>query len=240
MGIDIRLPVITAQTAEGQLVQMKSYLYQMAEQLKWAMDSIGTQMEGVVLQTKSAASAASEGRTPEATFNSIKSLIIKSADIVNAYYEEVTRRLEGDYEAISSFGTYKEETSQTITENSTAISQLFTNFQEISGTVNGIYDAQIETSAYIRHGLLEYGNDGAAVYGVEVGQQNIIDGRETFNKFARFTANRLEFYDAGNQDTPVAYISDYKLFITNAEITGTLTLGRYTIDTTDGLAFKWA
>ena len=240
MGIDIRLPVITAQTAEGQLVQMKSYLYQMAEQLKWAMDNIDTQMEGVVLQTKTAASAAGEGRTPEATFNSIKSLIIKSADIVNAYYEEVTRRLEGDYEAISSFGTYKEQTSQTIEENSTAISQLFTNFQEISGTVNGIYDAQIETSAYIRHGLLEYGSDGAAVYGVEVGQQNIIDGRETFNKFARFTANRLEFYDAGNQDAPVAYISDYKLFITNAEITGTLTLGRYTIDTSDGLAFKWA
>ena len=193
-----------------------------------------------MLQTKSAASAAGEGRTPEATFNSIKSLIIKSADIVNAYYEEVTRRLEGDYEAISSFGTYKEETSQTITENSKGITQLFDNYQEISGTVNGLYDAKIETSAYIHHGLLDYKENGAPIYGVEVGKTDEVNGVETFNKFARFTANRLEFYDAGNPEEPVAYISDYKLFITNAEITGTLTLGRYTIDTTDGLAFKWA
>lgn len=239
MSVDIRLPVISAQTEAGQLAQVKSYLYQLAEQLKWALDTVETQTKDTVEQAIIAAGP-SEMKTPENTFNSIKALIIKSADIVDAYYEEVSRRLEGQYVATSDFGTYKETTSQEIVANSKSIEQIFTNIQDIVDTVDGIEESQITTNAYLRSGLLEYGDDGAAIYGLEVGQQNTIDGVETFNKFARFTANRLEFYDAGNQDDPVAYISDYKLFITNAEITGTLKLGRYTIDTSDGLAFKWA
>jgi hypothetical protein len=58
-----------------------------------------------------------------------------------------------------------------------------------------------------------------------------------FSKYARFVADKLSFYD--KNDTEVAYISDYKLYITNAQITGTLNLGRYELDPTDGLAFKW-
>ena len=239
MSVDIRLPVISAQTEAGQLAQVKSYLYQLAEQLKWALDTVEAQAKDTAEQMITAANAV-ESKSPENTFNSIKSLIIKSADIVDAYYEEVSRRLEGEYVATSEFGKYKETTSQEIVENSTSIVQLFEDLQTISETVGGLQDAQIATEAYIRSGQLAYGGDGAPIYGVEVGQQNIINGVETFNKFARFTANRLEFYDAGNQDDPVAYISDYKLFITNADITGTLKLGRYTIDTADGLAFKWA
>ena len=40
MGIDIRLPNINASTEEGQLMQIKSYLYQFAEQLKYAISTL--------------------------------------------------------------------------------------------------------------------------------------------------------------------------------------------------------
>ena len=97
MGIDIRLPNINASTEEGQLMQIKSYLYQFAEQLKYAISTLeaGGATSGEADRQAISVSQA-EAATPGSTFNSIKSLIIKSADIVNAYYEEINSRLEGE------------------------------------------------------------------------------------------------------------------------------------------------
>jgi hypothetical protein len=94
----------------------------------------------------------------------------------------------------------------------------------------------VETYAHIKSGKLEE-KDGIGVYGIEVGQRNVVNGVESFNKFARFTSDRLSFYDKGGHE--VAYISDYKLYITYAEVTGTLKLGGYLVDTTNGLTVKW-
>jgi hypothetical protein len=40
MSFDIKLPNISSQTESGKIEQIKSYLYQLAEQLKWALNSI--------------------------------------------------------------------------------------------------------------------------------------------------------------------------------------------------------
>lgn len=237
--MEIRLPNINAPTEAGQLLQIRSYLYQFAEQLQWALNTIetgGSLSGGIVTQSSGSVSTGGQTET-EKNFNQIKSLIIKSADIVNAYYEQINARLKGQYVAQSDFGTFSEDTAAVLEANSTGISQLYENLQTISDTVDGLYDAQIQTSAYIKSGLLYYADSGAPVYGLEIGQTNTIDGVDTFDKFARFTSDRLSFYD--RNDTEVAYISDYKLFITNAEVTGSLTLGGYKIDTSNGLAFKW-
>lgn len=236
MSIDIRLPNINGSTEKEQLQQVKSYLYQFAEQLKWALNALeksgsGTNSGNI---TYNGSAVTQSSVDSEKTFSSIKSLIIKSADIVNSYYDEIDRRLEGRYMAQSDFGTYLQKTIQEVEETSTATTQRFENLQEILAAIH----QQTETSAYIRTGLLADNEDGTTVYGVEIGQTNEIDGVEVFNKFSRFTADRLSFYD--NNATEVAYVSDYKLYITNAEVTGSLTLGGYVINATDGLVFKWA
>ena len=164
-------------------------------------------------------------------------MIIKSADIVNAYYEEINERFSGEYVAQSDFGTYSEQTTQDINKNSTATEQLFSNIQKITTDIANLNSRLIDVSARIKSGLLYYDDNGVPMYGLEIGQMNEIDGEEIFNKYARFTSEKLSFYD--KNDIEVAYISDYKLYITNAQITGTLTLGRYDLDTSDGLAFKW-
>lgn len=236
--MSIRLPEINAPDADGKLRQIRSYLYQLTEQLNLAMDSIDKEM---TKQSQTLTTAATEAETPEGklkAFNSVKALIIKSADIITAYTDEINRRLEGVYVAESEFGAYKEETSQQITENSTGIIQLFENIQSITDTVNTIAETSILASAYIKTGLLFYGADGAPVYGLEIGQTNEVDGEKTFDRFARFSSNRLSFFD--NNDVEVAYISDYRLIITHAEIKGTLILGNYKIVTSNGIAFKWA
>lgn len=271
--VDIRLPNITATTEREQLAQVKSYLFQLAEQLQWALTNVDSSNHSVVVTaTPRVAPSGQTTISAEATFNSIKALIIKSADIVSAYYEEINKRLEGHYVAQSDFGVFEENTAQDIFENSTNLNRTFNHVQEIKAGVDSslatlteelgqvdakVVDAElnlsndiqtlkdkidtvdnslVEVTANIKSGLLEE-KDGIPVYGLEVGQKNIVNGKEVFNKYARFTAGRLSFYDQNGFE--VAYISDYKLYITHAEVTGTLKLGGYSVDTTNGLTFKW-
>lgn len=222
MSIQIPTPNITASNDRERLQQMQSYLYRMAQQLQWAFDTLETGSNAVsqtrILPSQNAQKAASQ----DTTFAGLKDLIIKSADIVNAYYAQISKRLEGKYVAQSDFGTYTEQTSQEIQENSSNINQLFTNVRTLSDTVDEMYNSTLSTNAYIKTGLLAEKEDGTPIFGLEVGQTNSADGVQFFDKFARFTADRLSFYD--RNDIEVAYISDYHLHITNASISGTLTL----------------
>ena len=222
MSIQIQTPNITASNDRERLQQMQSYLYRMAQQLQWAFDTLETGSNAVsqtrILPSQNAQKAASQ----DTTFAGLKDLIIKSADIVNAYYVQISKRLDGKYVAQSDFGTYTEQTSQEIQENSSNINQLFTNVRTLSDTVDEMYNSTLSTNAYIKTGLLAEKEDGTPIFGLEVGQTNSADGVQFFDKFARFTADRLSFYD--RNDIEVAYISDYHLHITNASISGTLTL----------------
>ena len=240
MSIDIRLPNINSATEQGQLSQMRSYLYQLVEQLNWALNTVQDGAVQTVVQpmtAPTASGAAAAEQEAQDTFNSIKSLIIKSADIVNAYYETMRLRMDGEYVAESDFGVYRRTTAAELSATIDSVNQLYTDLQSVEETAEGAYDSVRAVTANIKTGLLYTNERGVPVYGLEVGQRNVENGVESFRKYARFTANRLSFYD--QNDTEVAYISDYKLFITQAQITGNITLGRYVADMSDGLAFKW-
>lgn len=240
MSIDIRLPNINAANEQGQLSQMRSYLYQLVEQLNWALNTVQDGALQTVVQpmtAPTASGAAAAEQEAQDTFNSIKSLIIKSADIVNAYYETMRLRMDGEYVAESDFGVYRRTTAAELSATIDSVNQLYTDLQSVEETAEGAYDSVRAVTANIKTGLLYTNESGVPVYGLEVGQRNVENGVESFRKYARFTANRLSFYD--QNDTEVAYISDYKLFITQAQITGSITLGRYVADMSDGLAFKW-
>ena len=232
MSFDIKFPNITAGTEAGKIEQIRGYLYQLVEQLKWALNSIDNSGANVLQQGNQSATKEVTEKDTMATFNSVKALIIKSADIVEAYYEKFNEKFSGEYVAQSDFGTYRESTSQEINKSSTKIEQLFTNIQKITTDIEYL----IEVNARIKSGILYY-DDKVPVYGLEIGQTNDINGVEVFNKYARFTSDKLSFYD--KNDIEIAYISDYKLYITNAHITGTLTLGRFEFDTSDGLVCRW-
>lgn len=239
MSIDIRLPNITAKDEAGQLQQVKSYLHQLVEQLNWALMTIESGSSSSIVDTKGnpVSVATTDKDDPVSTFNDIKALIIKSAEIVNAYYEKINARLEGVYVAESDFGKYTVQTAHDIEVNSDAIEQAFDNIQVISSSVEGVENSLIEVKAYINSGLLYYDDNGVPVYGLEIGQRTDVNGEETFNKYARFVANKLSFYDQNNNE--VAYISDYKLYITHAEITGSLTLGAFRIQTSRGFTLRY-
>lgn len=238
MGIQINTPNITADNDRQRLMQIQSYLYQMAQQLQWAFDTISVGGMPAAASSVTTQQQVTAKEDPAGTFAGIKNLIIKSADIVNAYYQEINHRLEGIYVAQSDFGTYSEKTALDIQANSNSINQLFTNTRELSDTVDALYESTAASNAYLKSGLLDEKEDGTPIYGLEIGQTNSVDGINVFDKFARFTADRLSFFDSN--DVEVAYISDYKLYITNAEISGSLWLsGRFKIYYNGGLAFQW-
>ena len=225
MSINIRFPNITGNTEAEQLTQVKSYLHQLAEQLNWALSTIesgngSANASAVATAQKGGAGNAQEN---EVSFYELKSLIIKSADIVNAYYDKLSKKLEGSYVAQSEFGTYKEETSQEILANSTAIEQVYGDLQQIITDIENADHTLIGIHAHIKSGLLYYDGDGSAVYGLEIGQRTEVDGVEVFNKYARFTSDKLSFYDQNGNE--VAYISDKKLYISNIEVTGSYKIG---------------
>ena len=84
MSYDIRKPMITESTERGQLLQIKSYLIQLVDQLNYTLRMLedrankGTSVEGTA-----------EIKLTPALFAEIKSLIMKSSDIINAYYEKM-------------------------------------------------------------------------------------------------------------------------------------------------------
>ena len=230
MSMDIRYPNITAKDSTAQMAQVKSYLHQLVDQLNWALKNVegGTSGSGVYMGYSSASASGETDAKAKVTFNSIKALIMKSADIVNAYYDQINARLKGVYVAESDFGVYAELTEQQIQANSSSINQLYTNMQQIITDIEGLEHNLIEVEAHINSGLLYYDDAGAPVYGLEIGQKTAIDGAEVFNKFARFTAEKLSFYDSNGNE--VAYISDKKLYITQIEVTGSFTHGGF-VDT---------
>lgn len=241
MSINIRFPNITGNTEAEQLVQVRSYLHQLVEQLNWALTNIQTGSIGGNASTTAATQTEGPGTSQENTvsFYELKSLIIKSADIINSYYEEISKKLEGQYVAQSDFGTYVEETSQEIKANSTAIEQAYSDLQQILTDIENVEHMLIDVNAHVKSGLMYYEDSGVPVYGLEIGQRTEIDGVEVFNKYARFTSEKLSFYD--NNGIEVAYISDKKLHITHIEVTGSYTQGGFVDKTlSDGsVVTKW-
>ena len=238
--MDIRYPNITGGSEAAQLAQVKSYLHQLVDQLNMTLvDMEGAAASSAAAAVQKAANPAVTEQQAQSTFNAIKALIIKSADIVNAYYEEINTRLEGVYVAESDFGDYAQQTTQDIVANAEQIQQLFTNVQTVVSRVDGIESQTIAANAYINSGLLYTDDDGVPVYGLEIGQRNEVDGEEVFNQFARFTADRLSFYDQNGDEA--AYISDRKLYINHVQVTGTFVLGGFedTVQSDGSVVTKW-
>lgn len=229
MAFNITLPKITATNPTEQIQQVQRYLYQVVEQLNWALNNIDSK-DNADTKVSSNETTAQEDTSVD-TFNSIKGLIIKSADIVKAYYEEIDNllKLSGEYVAEASFpegsATFVQNTNNTLSANSESIEQFYTNMQEILSDIEALNKQQIAVEAYIKSGHLYDDDEGVPIYGVEVGQETEKNGEKVFNQYARFTANKLSFFDSNGYEA--AYISDKKLYIDNVEINISFTMGGF-------------
>ena len=155
---------------------------------------------------------------------------------MESYSQTIQKKLDEIYTAKSEFGTYREKTSQELSANARGIQQLFSSSAELSRAVDSLTAENAATRAYIRTGCLKDGP--IPISGREFGQRSSLNGQEIFRKYARFTADRLSFYDGS--DVEVAYISDFQLYITGAQVAGVFKIGgRFQMSFDQGLTFQW-
>lgn len=223
----IRYPNIIGKNDSQKLEQMRSYLHQLADELNFQLDHTGNLMSGYSSSVNKLADTVAKKNDPVSNFNDIKALIIKSADIVNAYYAEIVKLIDEQnlYVAESDFGTFVEETENTLYADGTGLTQQVSSIQMIFDENGNILDERI-CEGHIKSGILTYDENANAVIGIEIGDgYTDASGNITFQAFARFTAQELVFYDInGNK---AAWVSDRVLHIPEAEIGAQLTMGHF-------------
>lgn len=201
MGERIELPQQLSGDEQNQLKQLWSYLYQMAENLNIHLDAIGgnelTDDERKIVQ----AITQPDGETPAYSYSemeTLKSLIIKTAEFVQTKVAEWRTTLLGESVAEGKFGRYVRQTGLDVVVNPEGITQNY-SFSEI---IQGLKVYEINAKNYIKSGLLRTVN-GVPVYGVAIGKDIVTfseDGVETYNdgnKVAELTADELSFWQGG-------------------------------------------
>lgn len=165
-------------------------------------------------------------------FESLKQLIIKTADFSMENSEQFSKTLKGGFVAKSTFGEYVKRTSLTLTANSEGITQLFDYTDGINNQYTG------KSQQYVKTGLLYYA-DGTPRYGVGVGNisTTVQSGNEVINTSAgevvTVTPGEIKFWQQG---VPVAWMTDKKLHFPSgtleawgAKISGEITATKLTI-----------
>lgn len=132
MPFDIRAPKIDASDPMRQLAQVKSFLIQLVEQLNIALRTL----EGGAATSKAETSAKKEApQTAPIAFGEIKALIIKSSDIIEAYYEKMSPWLE---QTLSDGITEHNAAVQAHTDIRTLIAELTEKINSLEGGEDGV------------------------------------------------------------------------------------------------------
>ncbi len=160
--------------------------------------------------------------------NTARSEIAVQADAIISQVESQYYSKTDGVEHENRISSQITQTEKNITENfSEDIALLSQDISSVGGVVSELVS---DLDVYIRRGELEEN-----VYGIEI-------GRSDSNIKARFTNDRLSFYQGASE---VAYISGSSLFITNADVLDYLRIGNssqgyFLFDTTsNGLEVRW-
>lgn len=239
----LTLPPYPAGTLQQQVMRQYSYLFQMSQQLNLALSRLDQTNRQSSEETAKHQTAAKE--ETQRQYQTLKSMIVKTANRVEQSMEQLTAELTGEYVAVSDFGSYMEKLNAYIEANPEAITQYYSFYSDLQADINKVSaafsDYRTGTEGYIRTGIVYYDGE-VPVYGVAVGQNlttTVIDGEEVVdqNNFrATFTAKKLSFWQ---DSTEIAYVSNNQLYITNIVVLDSMRLGKWRMATQNGLAFQW-
>ena len=253
---DIRLPNISASAdMQTQMAQMRSYMYQMVEQLNWALSALDggaqAQEQQLLGQTTTPTSDNKKEDDTNQRMANLRDLIIKSADVVRQEMDRLATELKGSYVAQSEFGDYLERISQRIEADPSQLSQYFKFASDIRADVDrvGVDFASYKTDVegYIRQGIVGY--DGTVpIIGIAIGQdirtsqtgveteQGVYDVIDKSSNMSVWTTEKLSFY-IGGQET--AYFSNGKLTVAQIAADRITGAGEWDVSFTSGVKFKW-
>lgn len=232
------------------------YLYRVTEQLNLALTNLGTEnfaADSAARQVLAGGMSAEQKKAMEAGLGNLKSLIIKTADAVQAEVEALEISLESKYVAVSDFGAYQEDVAAQLTATAASIEQAISYYAALSDALGGVSDEfdayTVEVAGYIRQGIIGY-EDAVPVIGIAIGRdltvtgaQETVDGKtydviDTSSNMSVWTPDKLGFYING---TEAAYFSNGALYVGTVIVQTKLVLGqnKWQIDHANGFAVKW-
>ena len=207
----IELPQESGGTPEQQLRQMFGYLYRMARDLNINFQQIGdsglTDDEQELMNQLTQAGMTEQQKAEEKLYpgthsyaeaETLKSLIIKTAQFVKDEVENMRLVLFGEEAASGQFGDWTRKKGLRVDVTPDGVKQTYT-YAEL---VQGLRTFEINSKNYIKTGFLRTENM-LPVYGVAIGKDVVTfaeDGTETYNdgnKVAELTADALSFFHNG-------------------------------------------
>jgi hypothetical protein len=241
-------PMLTG-SAEQQVLQMRTYLYQLAEALNVALAEVDKKTDTSVAQVQQVVSTTQSENT--SSYANLRDLIVKTADTVYLVQDTLKHTMSSDYVAISAFGSYYESIKSDVEETAKGV---LTNYNfdakidDLRGDYGNLLGWTARVEGYIRQGIIGEDDDGLPVIGIAIGQNLRSLGKQTVEgveydilddtqSCAFYTSTGISFRLGGRE---VAYLTNEREFITMLEVGTTMTLGgKWIVSHANGFTIKW-
>lgn len=252
MAIKIETPPTFNGEPENRLKQVIAYLFRLSENLNVALNNLTyADIGGAATDANATGGSSSGGAGRGDAYEELRELIINTAGLVRAEEQRLEQEFTSRYEAISTdWGTFQENISNSIETtargvvNSYGYDSLIATLQEEAA---GFSEYQIHTEGFIRQGFIDTDSEGVPILGIAIGQNltstEVTIGGEKYQQFddaqscAFYTADRVSFRINGQE---VAYISNRKLYIGDAEINNSMTFGgKWLVTHGTGFTIRW-
>lgn len=217
-------PTLSGEEAE-QLQQLYRYLSTISDQLNTALMDIT--IEQLAPETKEIVTAGG-GEALQKQETALKSLIIKTAQIVRTEMDEIKTTLQYQVNAISDqFGALNTQLTNKVNLTAEGLQQAFEYIEELTDYTDEDKSYKNRLNQYVNIGVVRYDDQNNPVIGIAIGE-NITNPDGSINqnnRLATFTVDRLSFYQGAAE---VAYFANNIFHISNGEITSTLKMGNHT------------
>jgi hypothetical protein len=241
-------PSTTQGDANARIAAIHRYLFKLSEQLNHALTQSDEKIKQTVVASQNAIKAAEEPL--EGEYNRLKSLVIKTADIVRTEMDVLETRLASEYIAISTWGAYEESIRAHATATAREVLETF----EYSSRLDALerdsvtFDSyRLSTSGYIRRGIIGYDDQSMPIIGIAIGQDlrsrtveigcEVLEEIDMTQNLAAYTSDRVTFWQNGVE---VGSFSNSELSVTRIRVADSIGLGGlWAITRTNGFSIEW-
>lgn len=220
---------------QQQLTQVYRYLFRLSEQLNAVSMTLDTQaINASEAIAKAAGIDIATAEKNDNHYTALVSLVVKTADIVQAQMDKVVTRLNSQYRAEGEFGELTEEIIREIEDTAKKTLEEFIYDAKVTSLTPGEESAfQTHLEGFIARGIIGFEEDGRTpIIGIAIGRElmkkiDVVDGKkyeviDTTTNLATYTANKLSFWINGIE---VAYLSNSELYVTRIIVLDSIKLG---------------
>lgn len=225
---------------QAQITQVYRYLFRLSEQLNAVsatLDNQATKASEEIAKAAGIDLAATSAADNQ--YTALVSLVVKTAEIVNAEIDKVVTRLSSRYRASGEFGELTEEIIREIEDTAKKTLESFIYDAKVTSLTPG-EESSFEThlEGFIARGIIGYEEDGRTpIIGIAIGEEllkkkNVVDGKtyemiDTTANMATYTADKLSFWIDGVE---VAYLSNAELYVTRIIVLDSIKLGGWDLE----------